>query len=166
MIGHGLQGHHIKVRAHAVAGDHSTGQLCGLLNIVGSACGGGTEYHFLSRAAAGIGGNLIFQLFLGQQIVVALFHLHGVAKGAGGAGNDGDFLHRSGMVLQGRHQSMADFMIGNSPLFPICEDGVLLLIAGNDHLNTLLQIRLCGIFAAVAHGSQSSLIDNVGKLRA
>ena len=98
--------------------------------------------------------------------MVALLHLHGVAQGAGGSGDDGDFLNRGGVGLQGGHQSMADFMVGNGHLFLVCQDGVLLLVACNDHLNGFLQIGLGDHRPVVPDGSQSGLVDDVCQLRA
>ena len=98
--------------------------------------------------------------------MVALLHLHGVAQSAGGAGHNGDLLHRGGMALQGRHQGMADFMIGHQLLLLVGEDGVLLLVAGNDHLNALLQVGLGGKLPAIPDRPQGSLVDDVGQLRA
>ena len=43
-------------------------------------------------------------------------------------------------------------------------DGVLLLIAGDDHLNALLQIRLGSEAASVTDGAQGGLVDDVGQL--
>ena len=59
LVGDRLQGHHAEVIAHAVAGDHGTGQLGGLLNIVGGTGGNGVEDQLLRRAAAGEGGDLV-----------------------------------------------------------------------------------------------------------
>ena len=36
----------------------------------------GVEHHFLGGTSAGEGGNLVFQLLLVHQVVVALVHLH------------------------------------------------------------------------------------------
>ena len=85
---------------------------------------------------------------LAHQVVVALLHLHGVAQGAGGAGDDGDLLHRGGVGLLGRHQGVADLVVGHDPLLLVGEDGVLLLVAGDDHLDALLQVGLGGEAAA------------------
>ncbi len=138
----GLQGHHVEVLAHAVAGDHGAGQLGGLLDVVGRAGGDGAEHHLLGGAAAGEGGDLVLQLLLVHQVVVALVHLHGVAQRAGGAGDDGDLLHGGGVGLLGRHQGVADLVVGHDALFVVGQDGVLLLVAGNDHLDALLQVGL------------------------
>ena len=166
LVGDGFQGDHVKVVAHAVAGDHGAGQLRGLLDVVGSARGDGAECHFLSSAAAGKCGDLVFDLFLTHEIMVALIHLHGVAQGSGGSGDDGDLLHRRGMGLLRRDQRVADLMIGDDLFLMVRQDGILLLVSGDDHLDALLQIRLGHHLPAVAHRAQSGFVDDVGKLRA
>ena len=97
--------------------------------------------------------------------MVALLHLHGVAQGAGGAGNDCDFLYWSRVGLLGGHQSVADLVIGNRPFLLICQDGIFLLIAGDHNLNALLQIRLGRKASTVPHSPQGCLVDDVGQLR-
>ena len=165
LVVHGLQRHHVKVLAHAVAGEHGAGKLGGLLDIVGGTGGDGSEHHFLGGASAGEGGDLVFQLFLAHQVVVALVHLHGVTQCAGGAGDNGDLLHRGRVGLLGRHQCMADLVVGHDALFLVGEDGVLLLVACNDHLDALLQIGLSHALAACTHGAQGCFVDDVGKFR-
>ncbi|CAN4049147.1 Selenium metabolism protein YedF, partial [Dysosmobacter welbionis] len=49
LILHCLQGHHVKVRAHAVPGNHGPGQLGGLLDVIGGAGGGGVEDQLFRR---------------------------------------------------------------------------------------------------------------------
>ena len=166
LVGDGLQSHHVKVLAHAVAGDHGAGQLGGLLDIVGSTGGDGTEDHFLGSAAARQGSDLVLQLFLAHEVVVALIHLHGVAQGTRGAGDNGDLLHRGGVVLQGCHQGMADLVVSHDALFVVGQDGILLLIAGNDHLDALFQVGLGHALAACADCPQGCLVDDIGQLRA
>ena len=61
---------------------------------------------------------------------------------------------------------MADLVVGDDALFLVGHDGVLLLIARNDDLNALLEVRLRGKAAAVAHGAKRRFIDDVCKLRA
>ena len=70
--------------------------------------------------------------------MVALLHLHGVAQRAGGAGHDGDLLHRRGVGLQGRHQRVADLVVGHDLLLVVGHDGVLLLVARDDDLDAFL----------------------------
>ena len=96
--------------------------------------------------------------------MIAFVHLHGVAQGTGGAGNDGDLLHRSGMALQCCDQGMTDFVIADNQLFLVRQDGVLLLIAGNDHFDGFFQVSLVSFAAAVTHGTEGSLVDNIGQL--
>ena len=58
--------------------------------------------------------------------------------------------------LVGRHDAL---LLGG-------EDGVLLLVARDDHLDGFLQVGLGRALAAVAHRPQRRLVDDVGKLRA
>ena len=98
--------------------------------------------------------------------MVALFHLHGVAQSAGGTGDNGDFLHGRGVRLLCGHKSVSDLMISDDTLLLVCQNGVFLLVAGNDHLNTLLQVRLGGKASAVAYCPEGCLVDDISKLRA
>ena len=164
LVVHRLQGHHVELFAHAVTGEHGAGKLGGLLDVVGRAGGDGAKHHFLGSTSAGEGGDLIFQLFLGHQVVVALFDLHGVAQCARGAGDDGDLLHGCGVILKRRHQCVADLMVGYDALFLVGEDGVLLLVACNDHLDALLKVCFRDRLAAGAHGPQGGFVDDVGQL--
>ena len=164
LVVNGLQCHHVKFIAHAVAGQHGAGQFGGLLDIIGSTGGDGVEHHFFGGTPAGEGGDLVFQLLLVHQVVVALVHLHGVTQSTRGAGDDGDLLHGGGVGLFSGDQSVADLMVGYDALFVVGQDGVLLLVACNDHLNALLQVRLGHTLAACADGPQRGLVDNVGQL--
>ena len=125
LVGDGLQRHHTEVVAHAVAGDHGTGQFGGLLDVVGGPGGNRAERHLLGSPAAGKGSDLVLHLLLGHEVVVALLHLHRVAQGTGGAGYDGDLLHRGGVGLHGRHQRMADLI--TPYITDIVRDSVLLV---------------------------------------
>ena len=164
LVVHRFQGHHVKVLAHAVPGDHGPGQLGGLLDVVGGSGGNRVEHQLLGGTASGKGGDLVFQLRLVHQVVVALVHLHGVAQGTRGPGDDGDLLHRSRVGLLGCHQSVADLVVGHDALFLIRQDGVLFLVACNDHLDALLQVCLGHALAPGPYRPQSGLIDDVGQL--
>ena len=83
---------------------------------------------------------------------------------ARGAGDDGDLLHGGGVGLLGGDQSVADLMVGYDALFVIGQDGVLLLVACNDHLDALLQVGLGHALAARADGPQRGFVDDVGQL--
>ena len=52
------------------------------------------------------------------------------------------FVHRGRVGLQGGHQGVADLVVGHDQLFLVGEHGVLLLVAGDDRLHALLQVRL------------------------
>ena len=166
LVLHGLQGHHVKVAAHAVAGDHGPGQFRGLLNIVAGARGDRAEHHFLGGPAPCQGGNFIFQLLLGQQVFLPGVHLHGVTQSSAGAGDDGNFLHGGGMGLLCRHQGVADLVVRDNELLPVREDGVLLLVPGNHRFNALFQVGLRHHSAVLPHCPQGGLIDDVRQFRA
>ena len=59
---------------------------------------------------------------------------------------------------------MADLVIGDRALLGIRQDGVLLLVASDDDLDALLEIRLRHLAAARAHSAQRALVDDVGEL--
>ena len=98
--------------------------------------------------------------------MVALIHLHGVAQGSGGSGDDGDLLHRCGVGLLRGDQRMSDLMVGHNFLFLIRQDGVLLLVSGDNHLDAFFQIRLGYHLTSVTHRAQGGFVDDVGKFRA
>ena len=56
LVGNGLQGYHVKVLRHSVAGDAGSGKLCGLLDIVACPGGDAVEYNLLRSTAATEGG--------------------------------------------------------------------------------------------------------------
>ena len=52
------------------------------------------------------------------------------------------FCDGGGVRLLRRDQRVADLVVGDDPLFLVGQDGVLLLIARDDDLNALLEVRL------------------------
>ena len=93
--------------------------------------------------------------------MVALIHLHGVTQGTGSSWDNGNLLNRCGIGLFGSHQSMSDFMIGNNQLLFVGEDGVLLLITGNDGFNTFFKVGLCRKASIITNRAEGSFIDNI-----
>ena len=81
-------------------------------------------------------------------------------------GHDGDLRHRLGVLLEGSDQGVAHLVIGNHALFHVGEDGALFLRAGDDHFEGDHQVLLIDGLAAHAHGPESSLVDQVGQVRA
>ena len=167
LVGDGLHGDHVELVAHAVAGDHGSGQACRLLDIIGGSGRDRSELHFLRGSSSGEGRDLVFDLLFAHQVMVALLlDLHGVAEGPRSAGNDRDLLDRRAVGLHGCHQGVSDFVVGDDELFLVREDGVLFLVAGDDDLYTLFHICLIGKFSAVANRAEGRFIDDVGELRA
>ena len=124
------------------------------------------EYQLLGHPAAGKGGNLILDFFFRHQVMLAGFHLHGVTERARSTGDNGNLVNRGGMGLKCRHQGVSHLMIGDNQLLLIGEYLVLLLVACDDHLHTLLQITLGHKFPVLAYRAQSRLVDDIGQLRA
>ena len=96
--------------------------------------------------------------------MLALIHLHGVAECTRGAWYNGNFGDRRGVGLLGSHQCVTDFVIRNDLLLLGAEYGVLALRAGNDGLDALIQIGLNDAVSSQTNGTQSRLVDNVGKV--
>ena len=122
------------------------------------------EDKLLRRSSAGKCGDLVLQLLLAHQIMVAVLHLHRVSEGAGSTRHDRNLLHRSGIVLFRCHKRMADLMVGNNFFLLIGKDGILLLISRDNDFYTLLKIRLFDITAVFPYRTERCLIDNIGKL--
>ena len=57
-------------------------------------------------------------------------------------------------------------MIGDDFLLVVRENGVFLLVAGDDHFDALFQVRLGCKLPSVTHRTQRGLVDNIGQLRA
>ena len=70
------------------------------------------------------------------------------------------------MGLHRRDESVADLVIGNDLLLLIGENGIFLLVSGDNDLDTLLKVRLRHDGAPVAHSAQRGFVDDIGKLRA
>mgnify|MGYP000086028009 CR=1 FL=1 len=63
--------------------------------------------------AKGYSDDFVEDLGPGHQHPFPFVHLHGVSQCTGSAGDNGDLLHRSRLGLEGSHQSVSHFVIGN-----------------------------------------------------
>ena len=70
------------------------------------------------------------------------------------------------VLLQRGDQRVADLVVGHDALFDVRQDGALLFGARDDDLKGHQQILLIDGLAAVAHGAQRRLVDQIGKVRA
>ena len=106
------------------------------------------------------------KLRLRIQIFFLLRHLHHVAQGAHGPGNDGDLLHRLGILLQGGYQRVAHLMVGNDAPLLLAHDTVLLFLAHKHLFHGLEQILLADIIPALLDRVDGGLIDHIGEIGA
>jgi hypothetical protein len=61
---------------------------------------------------------------------------------------------------------MPDFVIGHDAFFLIGQNGIFLLVAGDDDFHTFLKISLTGGGTTIADSPQGRFIDDVGQFRA
>ena len=104
--------HQTKLLGHTILGDHSTGNLGGLLNIIGSTSCHAVKNDLFSSTSAKISDQHSFQFFLGIQIFLFFRNLHNVTKCAHSTRYNGDLLYRLGILLKGTYQCMSYLMIG------------------------------------------------------
>ena len=122
------------------------------------------EDQIFSDPSACQSGDLVFDLLFGHQVMLILIHLHGIAKGSAGTGDDGDLGDRCGIGLHSGHQSMADLMVGNDLFFFFRQDRVLLLISGDNDFDGFFQIGLGHELTSVTDRAEGCFVDHVGKL--
>ena len=90
-------------------------------------------------------------------------NLHGVSKRTGSTRDDRDLVDRCGLCLLRSDQCMSDLVVGHDQFLLVGKHTVLLLISGNDNLDTLLEVCLCCELTSVTDSTESSFIDDVGK---
>ena len=151
---------------HAVTRHHRTGDLGCLFDIIRSPCRDRMEDQLLRRTTAGQCHDLVERLFPAHQEALIRLHLHRISKCPGGSRHNRDLVDRSRVRLQRRYQRMTDLMVGDNLLLIPGNTGILLLISGNNRLDTLFQILLGHGFSSHPYCPQRRLIDNVCQLRA
>ena len=161
-----LQSHQAEFLGHAVLGDHGAGQPGCLLDVVCRAGRDRVKDDLLRRASGHELNEHGADLFLRVQVFLFLRHVQHIAQGAHGAGHDGDLLHRLGVLLQGAHEGVAHFVVGNDPALLGAQDAVLLLLADQHQLDRLEQISLGHDAAALLDGKDGRLVDHVRQVRA
>ena len=162
----GAQGHHVELLAHTEPRHQVPGHLRGPLDVVGGAGGHGVAHDLLRGAAGKQCADLRQDVLLGHEELLLLRQVQGIAQGALGMGHDGDLADGLGILLLGRHQSVAHLVIGDDALFLLGDDGALLLGACDDRFKGGQQVVLVHGLAALAHGPQGRLVHQVGQVRA
>ena len=101
-----------------------------------------------------------------HEIAILGGKLHGVTQGRVAVWDNGNFMHRVGVLAESGHQRMADFMIGHAAFLLFAEAPALSLRAGHDFVHGIVQILLSGFLAMPAGGQQSRFVDQVRQVRA
>ena len=161
-----LQSHQAEFLGHAVLGDHGAGQPGRLLDVVCRAGRDRVKDDLLRRASGHELNEHGADLFLRVQVFLFLRHVQHIAQGAHGAGHDGDLLHRLGVLLQGAHEGVAHFVVGNDSALLGAQDAILLLLADQHQLDRLEQISLGHDAAALLDGKDGRLVDHVRQVGA
>ena len=104
------------------------------------------------------------EFLLRIQILLFLRHLHDIAQGTHGAGDNGNLLYRLRILLQGAHQGVAHLMVGHNPALLLAEDPVLLLLAHQNQLDSLEEILLGHGLPALLDGGDGRLIHHIGQV--
>ena len=160
----GAERHHAKLLGHTEPCDHVARELGRLLDIVRGTGGHLAEDELLSSTAAAIDGELVQNLLLGGEEALIFLHLHGIAEGARRAGHDGDLGDRSRALLSSRYDGVADLVVRDDLLLVIGQNGGLALLAGDDHLDALLEVLLGRTLATEADGAKGALVNDIGQI--
>ena len=81
-------------------------------------------------------------------------------------GDDGDLLHRLGVLLLVGHHGVAHLVVGHQPALELGEDGIFLLAAGDDELEGGQQVLLVHRAAALADRPEGGFVHQVGQVGA
>ena len=164
LVCHVLHGNHVKVFTHTISGDHRSCKLGRLFNIVGGSGCDGMEDQFLCSTSACKSCDLVLQFLFCHQVMISVIYLHSVTKRTGCTRNDRNLVNRCRLGLLCGNQCMSDLMVGNDQFFLIGKNTVLLLISGDNYLDALFKVCLCGKFSALTYCTQCCFIDDVRKL--
>ena len=160
----GFQSHETELLGHTVLGHHGSGHFGRLLDIIGGSRGHGLKYNLLRRPARHQLHQPCLQLLLGIEVLLLLRHIHNIAQSPHGSGNNGNLLHRFGMLLQRAYKGMAHFVVGHDPALFLAHNAVLLLLAHQHYLHRLEQVLLGHGIASVLNSINSSLIHHIGQV--
>ena len=106
------------------------------------------------------------QFGLRIEVFLLLRHLHDIAQRAHRPGDNGDLLHRLGILLHRADQRVSDLVVGNDAPLLLAHDAVLFLFADKDLLHCLEEILLIDIFALMLDCVDSGLVDHIGQIGA
>ena len=92
--------------------------------------------------------------------------MHDIAQRSHGAGDDGDLLHRLGILLKCTDQGVTDLVVGDDLALLRAHDAVLFLLADQHLLDRGEEILLADEFSAFLDGIDGRLIDHIGQIGA
>ena len=130
-----LQCHMAEAPGHAVAGDHGSGNVGDLGQVVRRTGGQVGKHQPLRSPAAEQYCHLVFQLFAGHQEAIFDGSLDGIAQRAHATGNDRHLVHRVDARQCHGDQRVAHFVIGDNLALTWVEQPIALLQTGDDALD-------------------------------
>ena len=112
---------HAQLWGHAVFGDHGAGNLGGLLNVVGSTCGGLAKHQFFGGAAAHGEHKPGKQFGAVVHAFIVFGGGHSMSAGTS-TGQNGDLVHALDVFHRPGSQGVAGLVVGGDFLFVLGND--------------------------------------------
>ena len=164
LVGAGVKGHVAQPGRHTVGAYHLAGDGRGPLDVAGSTGGDIAQHHLLGGAAAQQAGHSVQHIAAGQVGTVLLRQVDGHAAGLT-AGDDGDLMYGV-QVRQGLHDhGVTGLVIGSEPTLSLGHHAAVLLRAGDDLDDRLVDGLLGDEALAAAAGQQRRLVQQVLQIR-
>ena len=154
------EGHRAELFAHPVAGDHSTGQLGGLLQVVGCSGGNVVEHDFLGSTPAQQACQVIQELGLALKVTVFFRQGHRVAQGHP-PGDDGDLVDGVAMGEVVHHQGVPGLVVGDDAFLLVADDTAAALRPGDDPFDGLLEFGHPDFLLIAAGGQDGRFVHQV-----
>src|SRR6476661_9594397 len=158
------EGQRAELVAHAELGDHPTGEVGRLLDVVAGTGRRVTEDETLGDVAAEETGDLVLELGLALEVSVLLLQRHRVAE-CHAAADDGDLAHRIALGQDALHDSVAALVVRDDRLLRIRDDARLALRACDDPFQCFLELGHPDDLLVAAGGQDRRLVHEVREVR-